>query len=75
MDMRTMMLALAACAIVLSSGAVQAQQNDLVKYCKADIERLCKGVSPGGGRLMKCLKAKPNELTVGCAKALQQLKG
>lgn len=73
--MRTIMLTLAACAVVLSAGAVQAQQNDLAKYCKADVERLCKGVSPGGGRILKCLKANPNELTVGCAKALQKLKG
>ncbi len=73
--MRVLMLAVAACAMALSTSAVQAQQNDLVKYCKPDIERLCKGVSPGGGRIMKCLKAKPNELSVGCAKALQKMKG
>lgn len=73
--MRTIMLALTACAVVLSAGAVQAQQNDVAKYCKADVERLCKGVAPGGGRLLKCLKANPDQLTVGCAKALQKLKG
>lgn len=74
-EMRTIMLTLAACAVVLSAGAGHAQQNDMGKYCKADVERLCKGVAPGGGRLLKCLQSKPKELSVGCAKAMQKMKG
>jgi cysteine rich repeat protein len=67
-----------ACSLALFSVAVlgaptpaQAQQ---FAYCKADIRRLCHGVRPGGGRLMQCLKAHENDLTVGCAKELQSLK-
>lgn len=52
-----------------------AQENDLVKYCKADIERLCAGIAPGGGGLMKCLKSHTKEMSVGCAQALQKIKG
>lgn len=43
-------------------------------YCKSDVERLCKGVEPGGGRIKACLQAQVNEMSVGCAKALQELK-
>jgi hypothetical protein len=43
-------------------------------YCKSDIERLCKGIKPGGGRLIQCLKTHKEEMSVGCAQALQKLK-
>jgi hypothetical protein len=41
---------------------------------RTDVERLCKGVEPGGGRIKDCLKTHENEMSVGCAKALQELK-
>lgn len=44
------------------------------QYCKADIQRLCKGMMPGGGKIMNCLKTHENDLTVGCAKELKALK-
>ncbi|HUB63574.1 MAG TPA: cysteine rich repeat-containing protein [Methylocella sp.] len=47
---------------------------DLRTYCKSDIERLCAGIEPGGGRIIKCLKANMKEMSVGCAQALQKLK-
>ena len=43
-------------------------------YCKADVERLCPGVEPGGGRIIKCLKEHKMEMSIGCGKALQKLK-
>ena len=43
-------------------------------YCRADIERLCPNVPPGGGRIKECLMQKKMELSVGCAKALEELK-
>ncbi|GAB4067649.1 cysteine rich repeat-containing protein [Ancylobacter sonchi] len=70
-----MRILLAALALTASIGAVQAQESDLAKYCKADIDRLCQGIQPGGGRLMKCLKAHSKEMSVGCAQALQKMKG
>jgi hypothetical protein len=48
--------------------------EDLRTYCVSDIKRLCKGVKPGGGRLLQCLKANKKGMTVGCAQALQKLK-
>ena len=43
-------------------------------YCKADIERLCSNVEPGGGKIKECLMAQKERMTVGCAQALQKLK-
>jgi hypothetical protein len=50
------------------------EMGDLRTYCISDIQRLCKGIAPGGGRILKCLKANKKEMSVGCAQALQQLK-
>jgi hypothetical protein len=43
-------------------------------YCVSDIERLCKGIEPGGGRLIRCLKSHEKDISVGCVQALQKLK-
>jgi hypothetical protein len=43
-------------------------------YCKADIERLCPNVPPGGGQIKECLMAQKEQMSVGCAQALQKLK-
>jgi len=67
---------------VLSTGALaqsdfQALEKEkaaLENYCRADIERLCPGVEAGGGRIKECLKKHEEEMSVGCAQALQTLK-
>ena len=68
----------AACSLALFSvvvlGPIPTAQAQQFAYCKADIKRLCHGVRPGGGRLMQCLKAHENDLTVGCAKELKSMK-
>jgi len=51
-----------------------AQTANPLAYCKADAARLCPGVSPGGGRLIGCLKQHENEISVGCAKTLKAVK-
>jgi hypothetical protein len=69
----------AVCSAVLFSVATsgppaQAQAQGQFAYCKADAARLCRGVQPGGRRMLGCLKAHENDLTVGCAKELKNLK-
>ena len=54
--------------------ALDAEIQALKTYCKPDIERLCSNVEPGGGQIKECLMAQKEELTVGCAQALQELK-
>ena len=34
--------------------------------CKADVEKFCKGIKPGGGRIWACLKSNDAELSQPC---------
>jgi Cysteine rich repeat len=61
-------------ALMSSPPGAFAQQAAAMKYCKADFERLCPGVQPGGGRIIGCLKAHKEEVSIGCGKALQAMK-
>lgn len=76
MPLRFSFVSLTASCLLLGLLTVSAHaQSDLLTYCKSDVERLCPGIKPGGGRILKCLKANKKEMTVGCAQALQKLKG
>jgi hypothetical protein len=58
---------------VIFPGSAQAAKAPLA-LCKADAERICPGVVPGGGKIVACLKQHKDEVSVGCAKALKALK-
>ena len=62
-------------ALASSGPNALAQQAEAMKYCKADVARLCPGVQMGGGRIIACLKEHKMEVSVGCAKAIQAMKG
>jgi hypothetical protein len=69
----------AASTIVIMSlpAAVFAQSSQIqqaMRYCRQDMERLCPGVPPGGGRIVRCLKAHKMEMSVGCATTLRRIK-
>ena len=49
-------------AALFAAGAVAAEQRPGRDVCRADVERLCKNVQPGGGRIAQCLK--DNEASV-----------
>ena len=53
---------------------LDAELQALRTYCKADTERLCPNVPPGGGKIKACLMERKMEVSVGCAQALQKLK-
>jgi hypothetical protein len=57
-----------------ASTAFAQAQAEAMKYCKADVARLCPGVQMGGGRIIACLKEHKTEVSVGCAKFLQAMK-
>lgn len=40
--------------------------------CKADLEALCPGVTPGGGRIAACLKANRRALSPECKEAIRE---
>jgi hypothetical protein len=66
--------ALSLAAFAFAESGALAQQAEAMRYCKADIARLCPGVQPGGGRIIGCLKAHKEEMSIGCGKALQAMK-
>jgi hypothetical protein len=39
----------------------------LAKACKSDAEKYCKGVPPGDGRVLSCLKGRESDLDKACA--------
>jgi hypothetical protein len=67
-------LALSLSALAAATPNALAQQAEAMKYCKADVARLCPGVQMGGGRIIACLKAHKEEVSIGCGKALQAMK-
>jgi len=38
--------------------------------CMGDYEKYCKGVTPGGGRIIACLAKETDKLTPACKKVL-----
>ena len=44
----------------------------LVRACKSDIDKFCKGVKPGGGRVADCLKKNGSKLSAPCKTALAE---
>jgi hypothetical protein len=70
----TVALLLSLAAISLPGSILTAQAATPLALCKADAERICSGVAPGGGKIIACLKQHKDEVSVGCAKALKALK-
>jgi hypothetical protein len=62
-------LAAAACAFALVFAApalAQGKGQGMTGACKADVETFCKGIEPGGGRIMECLKQNEAKVSQGC---------
>jgi len=45
----------------------KAKLQELAQACKADAQKYCKGIRPGGGRILSCLKGREADLTPACA--------
>ncbi len=52
---------------LLSSALAQTAEQRAA--CKDDFQKLCKGVTPGGGRIMKCLEQNRDKVSERCRKA------
>ena len=76
--MKSVLFALAA-VVVLSSGvALAADQPSSTgprAACKADVEKLCSGVHPGGGRIVACLKQNEAQISATCKDAIAKERG
>ena len=66
----TFSLALAGlCAAPAMAADTPAPKTDM-SACKADAEKLCPGIQPGGGRLAGCFKEHKKDLSADCKKEL-----
>ncbi len=59
-------------AIALSGSAL-AQSSDPRGACKADYDKFCAGIAPGGG-IVACLNKKRDQLSASCKAALDSRK-
>ncbi|MGY4624969.1 cysteine rich repeat-containing protein [Bradyrhizobium sp. USDA 4486] len=59
---------------VAFSGVASAQSSDPRGACKADYDKFCAGIAPGGGKVIACLEAKRDQLSATCKTALDSRK-
>ncbi len=59
---------------LLTMFAAQAQEKDMRGACRADVQKLCKDIQPGGGRMAMCLKQHESELSMGCRERMAEAK-
>ncbi|MBX9819243.1 cysteine rich repeat-containing protein [Afipia birgiae] len=59
-------------ALLGLSGSAYAQDltAEQRSACMGDYEKFCKGVAPGGGRVIACLSKSSDKLTAECKKVL-----
>ena len=60
------------CVVLYPNFHAYAQESLL---CADDIEKYCKEIKPGGGRIMNCLKAHEAELSASCRGKIRELQG
>ena len=63
---------LAVLAVIATASVATAQRipQDLERACRADYQRLCRGIFPGGGRILQCLRDKAAQVSDPCKAAL-----
>ena len=59
---------------VAFSGLASAQSSDPRGACKADYDKFCAGIAPGGGKIIACLNDKRDQLSATCKAALDSRK-
>ena len=55
----------------LFSSVALAQTAAEREACKADFEKYCSGVEPGGGRVIECLAKELDKLTPACQEVVK----
>lgn len=67
-------------AIVLVAGAAHAQQTGQAQIqaareiCAPDMQKLCPGISPGGGKLKACIRDHASEFSKPCMDAMKEVR-
>jgi hypothetical protein len=73
--MKTLRLILvAAVAFCFISSPAHAQAINAKGSCKADIEKFCKDIRPGQGRIVKCMQQHEAELSAACKDQVAQAR-
>ena len=67
------LLAIALVAGLLQAGGAAAEEHMGRDACRADVEKLCKGIEPGEGRLAKCMKEKEAQVSAGCKEHMAKM--
>ena len=68
---------LLACVVALSSSCALADTGGARhpdRPCKVDMEKLCPGVQPGGGRIAACMKEHKAQLSDACKARMQEMR-
>jgi hypothetical protein len=60
-------------ALLAAMGSALAEQQDAGGACRADAQRLCKGVEPGQGRLAQCMKEHEAQVSAECKAHMQKM--
>lgn len=63
-----------ALATLWFAASAAADQRAAMQVCRADAQKLCAGVSPGGGRIVACLRENESKLSPGCQAQLGGLE-
>lgn len=74
LQITALILFLLAAFAVLAEPPKDQVATEVRANCKSDIQRLCQGIEPGGGRIKACLIAKRDQLSRECSNALVELK-
>ena len=49
---------------------MRSEAMTLMRLCRSDYDRLCRGVLPGGGRILACLQSHAGALSRPCAQVM-----
>ncbi len=60
-------IALTAAALAIGSAGAQ-------DACHADVQKLCAGIPPGGGRILACLKSNADRLSPPCKAHIEEVR-
>ena len=70
--LRILCLATALALVGLTASAfAQAPTAEQRAACGNDVKKFCASVTPGGGRLIKCLAEQKDKVSAACRKSLQ----
>jgi hypothetical protein len=50
------------------------QELPILRSCAADVRSMCRGIPPGGGRIVACLARNGSQLSAQCRDALAELR-